>query len=355
MGTVTHAGNIACPGDCQGTYTHGTSVTLTQAAATGYTFTGWGGGVCTGTAGCTVPMTQARSVTATFTINSYALSVGIAGTGTGVVSAPNISCPGDCDETFTHGTDVTITQVPNGDSNFANWSGACTGNTTCVVDMTEARSVTANYTIKSYNLNVSVTGTGSVTHAGNIACPSDCQGTYTHGTDVTLTQAEGAGHRFTGWGGACTGTGTCTVDMTMMQMVTATFTPEFALNVTIAGSTGTVTSDLAGISCPGDCSEDYLNTQTVILTAAGTNGATFSSWAGCSSTSGNTCTVAMTQLRDVTATFTPPSFALNVAHAGNGYGAITASTIINCNNSAVTRHSSTAGPAEDAAEPARAP
>ncbi len=332
MGQVTHSTQIDCPSDCQGTYTHGTNVTLTQTAATGYTFAGWGG-ACSSNGACTVPMTQARSVTATFTINSYTLTTAIAGTGSGVVSAPNISCPGDCTENFTHGTNVTVTQVPNADSNFVNWTGACTGNGACVVPMTQARSVTANYAIKTYNLDVTVTGNGSVRHTGQIDCPTDCQGTYNHGTSVTLTQTAAAGYRFTGWGGACMGPNGCTVDMTAMRSVSATFTPEFALNVTIAGSTGTVTSNIAGISCPTDCSETYLNTQTVVLTAAPTGGSTFSSWSGCSSVAGNQCTVAMTQARNVTATFAPPSFVLTVEHGGNGYGRVTASTIINCANS----------------------
>ena len=51
---------------CSANYNSGTSVTLTATAASGSIFTGWGGGLCTGTDTCIVTMDQARSVTATF-------------------------------------------------------------------------------------------------------------------------------------------------------------------------------------------------------------------------------------------------------------------------------------------------
>ena len=69
-GTVTGT-QIDCPGDCTGTYPHGTEVTLTADADPGSDFAGWSGDVpasCTsGTpATCTVDMGIDRTVTATF-------------------------------------------------------------------------------------------------------------------------------------------------------------------------------------------------------------------------------------------------------------------------------------------------
>jgi len=65
-GTVTsNPAGISCGATCSASYTSGTSVTLTAAAATGSTFGGWSG-ACTGTGSCIVTMTAARSVTATF-------------------------------------------------------------------------------------------------------------------------------------------------------------------------------------------------------------------------------------------------------------------------------------------------
>jgi hypothetical protein len=148
-GTVTSSPTgIDCGTDCGQLYDHGTTVTLTAAATTGSTFTGWSGGGCTGTAPCDVQMTQARNVTATFAINVYDLEITKAGLGVGTVtSVPSgINCGSTCSASYTHGTSVTITATPDAFSTFTSWSGGgCTGTAPCTVSMTQARSVTATF------------------------------------------------------------------------------------------------------------------------------------------------------------------------------------------------------------------
>ena len=70
-GTVTSTpAGIDCGATCSAAFDAGASVTLTATAATGSTFTRWGGEGCSGTGPCTVTMTQARNVSATFEISS---------------------------------------------------------------------------------------------------------------------------------------------------------------------------------------------------------------------------------------------------------------------------------------------
>ena len=65
-GTVTSApAGINCKPTCSANFVSGTQVTLTAAAATGSTFTGWSA-PCEGTGTCTVTITAATTVTATF-------------------------------------------------------------------------------------------------------------------------------------------------------------------------------------------------------------------------------------------------------------------------------------------------
>ena len=83
----------------------------------------------------------------------------------------------------------------------------------------------------------------------------------------------------------------------------ATATPSSVLTVTKTGN-GTVTSTPANINCGTTCTATIASRTTVTLTATAGAGSTFSGWSGdCTGTS--TCTVSMTQARNVTATFTP--------------------------------------------------
>jgi YD repeat-containing protein len=67
-------------------------------------------------------------------------------------------------------------------------------------------------------------GIGTVTsNPSGIACGADCSESYAPGTTVILTAAPLAGSAFSGWGGACTGTGGCAVSMSGTRNVTATF------------------------------------------------------------------------------------------------------------------------------------
>ena len=61
------------------------------------------------------------------------------------------------------------------------------------------------------------------------------------GTSVTLTATADASSTFSGWSGACTGTGTCAVTMDAAKSVTATFTLKTYTITATAGSGGSIT------------------------------------------------------------------------------------------------------------------
>ena len=73
-------------------------------------------------------------------------------------------------------------------------------------------------------LVVVVLGSGAVTSLPvGIACPGKCTATFAAGTSVVLTAEPKNGSTFLRWGGSCTGTGTCRVNVSSLTAVAAQF------------------------------------------------------------------------------------------------------------------------------------
>ena len=126
------------------------------------------------------------------------------------------------------------------------------------------------------------------------------------GSQITLTADPDPGTTFEGWGGDCSGSAPCTLQMTRSRDVLAQFDAAVqTLNVAVLGG-GSVSSQPAGISCGSDCSEAFAQGSTVTLTATPDSGFAFQSWSGDCSGSGS-CVVSMSAARSVTASFAPLS------------------------------------------------
>ena len=149
------------------------------------------------------------------------------------------------------------------------------------------------------------TGTGTVTSSpAGINCGTVCTANFDSGTLVTLTATPSSGSTFTGWGGACSGSSTCSLTLTAAESVIATFTAgNVTLMVTNTGTgSGTVTSSPTGIDCGQTCSASFASGTSVTLTATPDSGSVFGGWTGaCTGTS--TCTLTLTSTQAVTATF----------------------------------------------------
>jgi hypothetical protein len=232
-GTVTSSpAGISCGATCSHSYDAGTSVTLTATPATGSVFSGWSG-ACSGTGACHLTMNQAKAVTATFTALPETLTVTKSGSGSGTVTSnvSGISCGSTCSHAYSFGTSVTLAATPATGSAFSGWSGACSGTGACTVSMTQARVVTATFSLLPETLTVSKSGSGSGSVSSSpagISCGSTCSHAYAFGTSVTLTATATSGSLFSGWSGACSGTGTCSVTMNSAASVSATFTRRLA-------------------------------------------------------------------------------------------------------------------------------
>jgi hypothetical protein len=150
----------------------------------------------------------------------------------------------------------------------------------------------------SYMLSVTVTGPGTVTsNPPGIACSAGtCSASFPSGADVTLTPSGGS---LTGWGGACAGTGTCSVPMTGNKAASATFltgAPDITVSPlllsygsaaigTNGGKTVTVRNDGTGALVLGTITLVGLNPDQFVVAAA------LNFCAGRTLAAGQSCTV----------------------------------------------------------------
>ena len=284
-------------------FDHGTQVAVTATANTGYQFTGWSGGGCSGTGACTLTMTGDTTVTATFALVQHTLTPAVSPSGAGAIT-PSVPTKYD------YNTLVSVTAVANPGYQFTGWSGACTGTGACNVTMTGDKTVTANFAVVQYTLTPGMTPSG----AGTIIPSAPTK--YNYNTTVIVTATGNPGYQFTGWSGACTGTGPCSVLMTGDRSVTANYV---VLQYTLTPS---VNPSGAGTTTPSAPTKYNYNT-TVSVTAAANAGYQFTGWSGACTGTG-ACSVTMTGDRSVTANFAPVAqqFTLTLTQDGTGTGTV---------------------------------
>jgi uncharacterized protein (TIGR02145 family)/uncharacterized repeat protein (TIGR02543 family) len=274
----------------------GTIVTLTPVPSSNYHFSGWNGAL-SGTANpATITMNSAKSVIANFEANApntFALTVLV----------PNGTVQKTPDQTqYDSGSVVTLTAVPDAGYQFTGWSGGITGTTNpSSVTMNAAKSVTANFALKTYALSVTASN-GSVTKSPNA-------NSLDSGTVVTLTAVPDAGYQFTGWSGGLTGTTNPTsVMMNAAKSVVANFAPK-AYTLSIVATNGSVSKSPDANS--------YDSGIVVMLTAVPDAGYQFTGWSGGLTGTTNPTSVTMNAAKSVTANFTLKKFALSIT-SSNG-------------------------------------
>ena len=90
--------------------------------------------------------------------------------------------------------------------------------------------------LATFALTVTKAGSGAGTVTSEVAginCGATCAFNFTSGTLVTLTAAAANDSTFSGWTGACTGTGACSVTMDSAKAVSATFNANLTGNLVV--------------------------------------------------------------------------------------------------------------------------
>ena len=226
--------------ECEPSYVEGTEVVLIAEPDSESEFVEWEGCDAEPSATeCEVTIDEDREVFVTFDLEplpQFTLEVEREGSGSGTVtsSPAGIDCGVECEAEFEEGETVTLTAEASLGSEFVEWEGCDEEPSAeeCEVTIEGDRVVVAVFEpepASEFALTVSLAGTGSGTVTSSpagINCGIDCSDAYASGTEVTLTATPATGSTFSGWSGACTGTGACKVTMSATRSVTATFTKE---------------------------------------------------------------------------------------------------------------------------------
>jgi hypothetical protein len=126
--------------------------------------------------------TQVSSTDVTLTVTK-------AGTGSGTVTGPGISCGTDCSETVASGTSIELTAAAASGSTFASWSGCDTpSGATCTMSMTASKTVTASFS------GVTPVHTVAIAQGGNVSVsPAGTLRAYLGETIDLTTRANSSG------------------------------------------------------------------------------------------------------------------------------------------------------------------
>jgi uncharacterized repeat protein (TIGR02543 family) len=157
--------------------------------------------------------------------------------------------------------------------------------------------------IITHYLTINVLGSGKASDGGSIDCRTSCTSSQVNGTSITLTATPDPGWQFTGWSGACTGTGDCNITITADINVIANFSEiqTVTLTITVIGS-GTVLGE--SIACRDECVYEVERDSIIDLMALADIEWSFEGWGGvCSGV--EKCDLSMSSSRSVTATFRP--------------------------------------------------
>ena len=343
-GTVTsQPSGISCGVDCLEGFAAGTTVSLRADPAEGSSFESWSG-ACSGDAACSVTMSQAQRVTATFvpaqpanqppTAQNRTVTVPQGASKPLILVAEDLETPaGELTYTIVEQPDKGRLESDDGDNRVIYTANEnASGDDSFTFSVSDAQNepvgatmslIITNRLVVKPSTNGQVTALNTPAPAGNckkeVGDPgpgevSDLCGDYRVGANVTLQAQPDEGFVFSGWQGACDGAGsaTCTLTMDSAKTTSATFIPQpaqmFEVSVRVNGAAGRVVSDPAGIDCfrgeNENCTANFVaGTQVTLEAAPAGITSAFRDWRRDCRGEELTCTLNMTENKDVVARF----------------------------------------------------
>lgn len=258
--------------DCEETYVSGTQVSFNAAPNPGSGFVEYTGACANAFDGaCTLTLNNDVSFTARFA-PLFDLNVSVSGSGgfvngTGSISNcdENGAFSGNCQETYTEGTEVTLTASAFEGNEFAGWGGACeqaAGNPSCVFSISEDSEVTAGFVPVVQNYTITLVCAGTAGSAGDnqtetLLCNSSSSqdsATFAEGSFISffaVPEGDSDGFSYTNY---CSGD---SCEFTVVEDATVEVT--FTASGGNSGSTNTLTANFTGTG-EGHIREDTITT-----------------------------------------------------------------------------------------------
>jgi hypothetical protein len=174
-------------------YARDSVVDITAIPASGWRFVKWtGSGIANpDSVTTTVTMNVDRTITASFTqiTQNYDLTISVSGSG--------ITTPSAGINSYSQGTMVNITAIPDGGWHFVSWTGSGIANpdsVTTTVTMNEDKTIIANFTqiTRNYNLTIEISGDGTTSPSAGI-------NSYSQGTMINITAVPEGDWQFVKW------------------------------------------------------------------------------------------------------------------------------------------------------------
>ncbi len=135
--------------------------------------------------------------------------------------------------------------------------------------------ITAAPTI--YNLTTTVSGAGSVSGDG-VSCGygvgSSCVKSLNSGTEVTLSASPYSGYTFSGWSGACSGTGSCSIKLDSNKSVSAVFAPQVIIPIQTTTTpiySSCASTTISGYSVPAKSNGESVGSTKLTAISNGTS------------------------------------------------------------------------------------
>jgi len=174
-----------------GNYPEGSALSIQAVPLADYNFSSWSGSLSSTANPLEVTLTQNLQLQANFVKKQFELNVSV--TGEGSVDQKLINSG----KSYEIGSQVELSATPASGWEFEQWTGAIESSENPVtIDLTEAKEITAIFIRKQYNLNLTITGEGTVNEQV-ISQPSQ----YDFETEVRLTAVAAADWEFESWTG----------------------------------------------------------------------------------------------------------------------------------------------------------